>query len=59
MKRIIQELLQQIAMESIDLENTLMNTIKSYGWDSNIKTALMQSLAEYVSITLTKRYMAG
>lgn len=42
---------------SVDVEKTLMATIKEYGWDANIKTAFMQSLAEYMSISMTKRYI--
>jgi hypothetical protein len=41
----------------IDLETTLMRAIASYYWDSNAKTAFLQSLAEYMSMNLTKQYM--
>jgi hypothetical protein len=42
---------------SIDHENNLMVQISNYGWDSSIRTAFLQALSEYLSLTLTKNYM--
>lgn len=41
----------------IDLSPSTMTSIKNYEWDTNIKTAFLQSLAEYLSVSMTKRYM--
>jgi hypothetical protein len=40
----------------IDLAETLMTTITNYAWDSAIKTAYLQALAEYMSMNFTKLY---
>lgn len=40
----------------IDHESTLMQSISNYAWDSNIKTAFLQALAEYLSLVMTKAY---
>ncbi|MBZ5858373.1 hypothetical protein [Flavihumibacter profundi] len=39
----------------IDLENTLMKQITDYGWDTQIKNAFIQALAEYLAIKLTDK----
>ncbi len=41
---------------SIDHEQNLMVQIANYNWDNNIKTAFLQALSEYLSLTLTKEY---
>lgn len=41
----------------IDLANSTMAQITSFGWDTNIRTAFLQSLAEYLSVQMTRRYL--
>jgi hypothetical protein len=41
----------------IDHEKTLMVQISNFGWDTNIKTAFLQSLAEYLSLKMTTAYI--
>ena len=41
----------------LDLEGTLMKSISNSYWDTNLKSAFIQSMAEYMSIIMTKRYM--
>jgi hypothetical protein len=41
----------------IDHERTLMVQISNFGWDNNIKTAFLQSLAEYLSLKMTSGYI--
>ena len=42
---------------SIDHEKTLMIQISNLAWDSNIKTAFLQSLAEYLTLKMTAAYI--
>lgn len=42
---------------SIDHEKTLMVQISNLAWDTNIRTAFLQSLAEYLSLKMTAAYI--
>jgi hypothetical protein len=39
---------------NIDLQSTLMTQLSNYAWDTNIRTAFVQALAEYWMILNTK-----